>query len=184
MNCPYCDFKFEKFYSNGQPEEMAPLVCEGCVQVSLLIGKRLYRMTTDQLEAVKKSPAWRDMIEPTMEIIKAEKLKKIPPVDRSQRVLTDGSPETPDHREIDPASGMQKGYIVLSPEERAKGFVRPVRRTYTHKTCGTDTTMGLALAETYARDPSFYDGTFCYHCKKHSPLDEFVWEGTTERVGS
>src|SRR4051794_8569721 len=29
---------------------------------------------------------------------------------------------------IDPATGMHKDYWVLSAEERAKGFVRPVRR--------------------------------------------------------
>jgi hypothetical protein len=52
------------------------------------------------------------------------------------RTLTDGSPVTPDHREINPATGQQKGYVVLSAEERAKGFVRPVRRTYTHEKCG------------------------------------------------
>lgn len=46
--------------------------------------------------------------------------------------LTDGSPVTDDHREIDPRTGMQKGYVVLSAEERAKGFVRPVRRSYRH----------------------------------------------------
>lgn len=113
-----------------------------------------------------------------------EQEAKMPPVDRTARTLTDGSPETPDHREIDPATGMQKGYIVLSAGERAKGFVRPVRRTYTHATCGTDTTMGLALAETYARDPSFYGGTFCCTCRAHFPLDQFVWEGTDEKLGT
>ena len=106
------------------------------------------------------------------------------PVDRTARVLTDGSPVTEGHREIDPSTGMQKGYVVLSAEERAKGFVRPVRRTYTHKTCQTNTTMGLALAETYARDPGFYSGTFCVQCRAHFPLDQFVWVGTEERVGS
>jgi hypothetical protein len=105
------------------------------------------------------------------------------PVDRNARTLTDGSPVTPDHREIDPVTGMQKAYVVLSQEERARGFVRPVRRTYTHRPCGTNTTMGLALAETYARDPKFYVGTFCCHCKEHRPLVEFVWTGTNEQVG-
>ena len=76
----------------------------------------------------------------------------VPAVDRTQRTLTDGSPETPDHREIRP-DGMQKGYIVLSEEERKRGFVRPVRRTYVHEKCKTSTTMEQALAETYARDP-------------------------------
>lgn len=105
----------------------------------------------------------------------------------SETTLTDGSPVTPDHREIDPATGMQKGYVVLSAEERAKGFVRPVRRSYVHEKCGAVTTMGLALAETYARDPFFYGGTFCTHCRQHFPVGavgEFVWDGTTEKVGT
>jgi hypothetical protein len=34
--------------------------------------------------------------------------------------------------ETDEATGMQKAYLVLSPEERAKGFVRPVRAAYKH----------------------------------------------------
>lgn len=114
---------------------------------------------------------------------KLPELKTIPPVDRTKRTLTDGSPVTDDHREL-LASGQQKGYIVLSEEERKKGFVRPVRRTYKHLTCGAVTTMGIALAETYARDPYFYSGTFCCLCAKHFPLDEFVWEHTTEKLGS
>ncbi len=105
----------------------------------------------------------------------------------SRTTLTDGSPVTPDHREIDPATGQQKGYVVLSAEERAKGFVRPVRQSYVHDKCGGVTTMGLALAETYARDPSFYSGTFCAVCRSHFPVGadgEFTWKGTTERVGT
>lgn len=123
-----------------------------------------------------------------------------PPADRSQRQLADGNPVTEDHRELKP-DGQQKGYVVLTPEERAKGFVRPVRKTYIHvglrphmngcvlikpgeHGCGTRTTMGVAIAETYARDPGFYSATFCCGCQKHRPLAEFVWEGTSEIVGS
>jgi hypothetical protein len=98
--------------------------------------------------------------------------------------LVDGSPVTPDHREFDPTTGQQKGYVVLSEEERAKGFVRPYRDRYIHTACGTVTTMGRALSETYARDPHFYTGTFCCHCSTHFPLDQFVWEADGERVGS
>jgi len=85
-------------------------------------------------------------------------------------------PETPEHREIDPSTGMQKDYVVLCPNERAKGFVKPVRRSYRHKTCGSVTTIGLALSETYARDPYFYSGTTCVNCHAHFPLDQFNWE--------
>jgi hypothetical protein len=33
--------------------------------------------------------------------------------------------------------------------------------------------MGQALAETYARNPKFYGGTFCCHCGKHFLLHEY-----------
>jgi hypothetical protein len=152
--------------------------------------------------------------------------------------LTDGSPVTDDHREINRATGMQKGYVVLSEAERAKGFVEPVRRSYVHVGapqtgnlrdltddeherydafgyakyeaygperspvcgrfwtqadlnrlggCGSTTTMGDSLAETYARQPEFYQGTFCSHCRDHFPVGErgeFVWAGTDQRVGT
>lgn len=133
-----------------------------------------------------------------------------------------------------------KVYLVLSDEERAKGFVRPVRNSYVHvglpspeyplrdltedervrykdcnytkfeaypesrspvvgrywtqkqldsvgKGCGTRTTMGKALSETYARDPHFYGATYCCGCCMHLPVGEFgefVWAGTNERVGT
>lgn len=137
-------------------------------------------------------------------------------------------------------TGQHADYLILTPEERAKGFVRPVRRSYKHvglpapksplrdltedehkrydqfgyvkyeeyhedlhpevgrfwtqpeldkinKGCGIVTTMGSALAETYARDPKFYGATFCTGCQVHLPVGEtgeFVWEGTDIRVGT
>jgi len=161
-----------------------------------------------------------------------------PSVDDTQRTLTDGSPVTDDHRELLP-DGMQKAYVVLSAEERARGFVRPVRRSYKHvgrggpkyplrdltpdeharydqygylkyeeyppekspicgrfwtqamldaveNGCGVVTTMGLALAETYARKPDFYGATFCCGCGKHLPVGadgEFVWLDDGSKVG-
>lgn len=98
----------------------------------------------------------------------------------TKRTLTDGSPVPKDdsHKELRP-DGQQKGYVVLSEEERRKGYVRPVRRAYIHEKCGTTTSMGASIAETYARDPGFYSGTFCVHCGKHFLVGkdgEFVWE--------
>lgn len=133
-------------------------------------------------------------------------------------------------------------YLILSEEERAKGFVRPVRNAYVHigrKTdlrggtieplppeeakrygskeyvfflrypesesplvgraltqeeadnigkyvggCGTVTRMAKDISETYARNPKFYGATYCIKCKKHLPVDEFIWDGTNEKVGS
>jgi len=84
------------------------------------------------------------------------------------------------------STGMHKDYYILCDEERAKGFIRPVRRSYIHEKCGTLTTMGIKLAETYARDNTFYGATFCCHCGGHFPVGlngEFHWEDGT-KVGS
>ena len=125
-------------------------------------------------------------------------------------------------------------YLVLSEEERTKGFVRPYRDEYRHvgirpryplrnltveekersagrnyakyeeyppdqdsgaigrfwtdemlrSGCGAVTTMVRALSETYARDPKFYGATYCCTCRKHLPVEEFVWTADGECVGS
>jgi hypothetical protein len=139
--------------------------------------------------------------------------------------LAPGVPDTSDR-----GDGQQRGYVALSEEERAKGFVRPVRRTYIHvgmrpkhptrdltpeeierysdagyvkfepsmcrfwtaaqlaSGCGVQTTMSIPLAETYARQPTFYGGTFCAHCRAHFSVGqygEFVWaDAPDERVGT
>jgi hypothetical protein len=137
------------------------------------------------------------------------------------------------------ADGQHVDHWVLSEEERAKGFVRPVRLSYVHvgppgpkfelreltdeekerypgygkyeqypegyrgsaigrfwtkeqldaigKGCGTKTSMPRAIAETYAAQPGYYGSTFCCGCGKYLPVGrdgEFVWDGTTERVGT
>ena len=77
-------------------------------------------------------------------------------------------------------------YLVLSDDELARGFIRPVRRTYVHdrgSACGVATTMGNTIAETYARDPKFYGSTYCVGCHKHLVVDEFSWNDG-QQVGS
>jgi hypothetical protein len=100
-------------------------------------------------------------------------------------------------------TGQHDGYIVLCPDERAKGFVRPYRDAYKHVGalkemtndanedftvrgggCNTVTTMGRALSETYARDPKFYGATFCVTCNRHLPVSEFMWTADDQPVGS
>lgn len=109
--------------------------------------------------------------------------------DQGKRVTLSGRPPAPGYhgpapRPLDDATGMHADYWVLSPEERAKGWVRPFRNKYLHTVCGVVTKMGQALSETYARDPKFYSGTFCVGCKQHFPVAEFLWDGTNERVGT
>lgn len=104
--------------------------------------------------------------------------------ERPAMCTTSGEPVDKVRGEQIETEGQHKAYIVLCPDERAKGFVRPCRDTYKHLTCGTTTTMGRALSETYARDPSFYGATFCVHCNKHYPVAEFVWTSDGQQVGS
>ena len=146
---------------------------------------------------------------------------------------TNGEPVDQVRAEQTETTGQHKSYIVLCPDERAKGFIRPYRDSYKHvgerprfplrdltdeereahgkfgcvkfedypeseapKTgrfwtqqalesgCGTVTTMGRALSETYARDPKFYGATFCCGCNRHIGVQEFIWTADGERVGS
>ena len=98
--------------------------------------------------------------------------------DRSDPRLSHGVDEQP--------TEMAEVYLVLDDEERAQGFVRPLRLTYVHDVCGTATTMARAIAETYARQPTHYGATWCCGCRMHRPVGadgEFVWDDGT-RVGT
>ncbi|MGV3617925.1 MAG: hypothetical protein ACO1SV_21580 [Fimbriimonas sp.] len=102
-----------------------------------------------------------------------------PPVDRSAVATTDGTPYDPSNPNGKTGpDGQHERYVVLSDEERAKGFVRPVRDAYIHEKCGKVTAMGRTIAETYARDPKFYNATYCSTCRAHFPVGEngeFYW---------
>ena len=87
-----------------------------------------------------------------------------------------------DHLTTDALSGR------LSEEERAQGFVRPVRRSYRHAGCDTITTLDDERSEAYARWPKFYPKLFgaawCATCQMHCPVGEFFWTADGEVVGS
>ena len=109
-----------------------------------------------------------------------------------RRVTLSGAPADPNYvggapQPIDPRTGQHLDYWVLSEEERSRGFVRPVRLSYVHQTCGAVTRMSQGIAETYSASPSFYNATFCTECRGHFPVGadgEFVWYGTDEKVGT
>lgn len=94
-------------------------------------------------------------------------------------------PTHPALRELQP-NMQQMAYLVLPDEEIELGLVRPFRRSYQHVVCGTVTKIGLAIAATFARQPSFYAYTYCVHCRGHFPLKatddigaieyQFLWE--------
>jgi hypothetical protein len=94
--------------------------------------------------------------------------------------------------------GQKADHWVMCPGEIIKaGFKRPVRKSYVHvgppgpdaagKGCGTVTNMPTPIAETFAANPAYYGSTFCCGCRKYLPVGqdgEFVWDGTTDRVGT
>ena len=127
--------------------------------------------------------------------------------------LTDDPTDPRLTRGVDDAPAPQAdAYLVLPTADRVDpaAYVRPVRRTYVHVgpppgaevdpdnprrhgrtlsvtgdvACGRATTMSREIAETYARDPSFYGATYCVGCQAHLPVAEFVWDPDGERVGS
>lgn len=223
---------------NGHEQELrfGPGFSEDMVHdhAVLVAGGRLRSIGTDV-------PGWPCRTCGAKVSFRVEDLRPVspPPVDWSKReVLGEAVAPGVANTELK-EDGKQRGYVVLSAEERALGFVRPVRKSYRHvgrpaprhpvrdltgeelsryaeegfvkfetysdgsasfgrfwtqaeldsvgKGCGTVTTMGLAIAETYARDPRFYSGTYCCGCRSHFPVGadgEFVWDGTDERVGT
>lgn len=70
------------------------------------------------------------------------------------------------------------GYVKFEayPESESRGLGRYwTQEQLDRKGCGYRTTMNVEIAATYARDPKFYGGTFCVHCRTHFPVAEFRW---------
>ena len=86
--------------------------------------------------------------------------------------------------------GGDTGYVKFEPyppggESSATGrFWTQAQLDAVGKGCGVVTHMGQALSETYAREPRFYGATYCVGCQRHLPVQEFVWDGSKDRVGS
>lgn len=81
------------------------------------------------------------------------------------------------HHDTEPTA-QAKAYLVLDDKELTKGYIRPYNEEYVHLHCGKSTRMDGVIAQTYATDPWFYGGAYCYHCRMHRPHSEFVWKGT------
>jgi hypothetical protein len=62
--------------------------------------------------------------------------------------------------------------------------VRPVRGTYTHRSCGHRSTMSRDMAAIFARSPRLYTSVYCCSCRQHRPTGEFAWADDGTRVGS
>ena len=105
---------------------------------------------------------------------------------RDNQIERNGAAELMEQRKSDPSQmkGQHENYETHTGSELEKPLIRPFRSTYKHNHCGNLTSMGSAIAMTYARDPKFYSHTYCAGCDNHYPVSEFKWEGTDEQVGS
>lgn len=79
--------------------------------------------------------------------------------------------------------GTPADYWVLPERDRAVA-IQPVRQIYRHDRCSRLTKVHIAIAETLAAQPDFYELLFCAECKQHYPAVEFVWRDDGLRVGS
>lgn len=76
MNCPHCVFKFKILIANGELPRIAPILCESCGEVSILVDGAIRVMKSSEREALKGSPAWTEFILPALEIIRSRKRAK------------------------------------------------------------------------------------------------------------
>lgn len=77
-----------------------------------------------------------------------------------------------------------EAYLVLPAEVREGVFLRLLRDKYVHLACSQKTRISIEMAETFARDPKFYDVVYCSYCRMHRPVSEFVWSFDGFEVGS
>lgn len=87
--------------------------------------------------------------------------------------------------EIDPATGMHKDYWILSDAERQRGFVRPVRNSYTHVGLSTPTQF-RDLTEQERRDYRAYGYVkFEPYGEDRAPVVGRYWtQAQLDRVGA
>lgn len=83
-------------------------------------------------------------------------------------------------------SAPPSGFPVLPPHVRAAAPVRPVRYFVVHRPTGTVAELPRDVAETLARDPTFYRDLWAPATHALHPVGEFIWKDTDppEVVGS
>lgn len=77
--------------------------------------------------------------------------------------------------ETDPNTGQQKCYLILSEEERAKGFVRPVRSSYKHVGIAPKYPLRDLTAEEQERYANEGYVKFEAYPESHSPVTGRFW---------
>lgn len=70
---------------------------------------------------------------------------------------------------------LSDGQYENYPTSQEGEFVAPIRNMYKHSICGGLTWCSDGIAETYAKNPTYYTRTYCSSCQDHFPISEFSW---------
>lgn len=84
---------------------------------------------------------------------------------------------------FDYGSKLPDGQHERHPTNTEGEYVAPIRNKYIHSKCGVVTQVGSAIADTYARNPTFYSRTFCIGCGEYFPISEFNWTQDNVELG-
>lgn len=100
--------------------------------------------------------------------------------------LNDLNVKADNDQTVHAGSAPPSGFPVLPAAVRAQAPIRPVRYFIVHKPSGTVTELPRDVAETLARDPTFYPELWAPATGGMHPIGEFYWKDTVphEVVGS
>lgn len=65
--------------------------------------------------------------------------------------------------------------VVLTEQELAAGFVRPLRLRVLHIFCGRPSAVMAGQAEDLAKDPASWSTCWCGVCGRRLPIEQFTW---------
>lgn len=77
--CPYCSFVFKAFAANSAAvslPDVAPILCEDCLKISLWENGAIRAVSDVELTSIKKSPAYKDVLQPLIGMIQTEKRRR------------------------------------------------------------------------------------------------------------
>ena len=173
----WCDVEIVEAAAPPYPTASYPAVDESTASATL-------DPSSDEATRIRFNNAAGSVIKKRFDAAAETAKKNFANSDKNPKLTSDRSHPDLIKAQAADAVGQNNIYLVLSDEELAKGFVRPYRDSYRHHGCGSTTTMGKKIAETYAADPLFYGSTFCAQCNNHFPVRFFSWTADDQIVGS
>ena len=81
LQCPHCAFEFKKLVIAGDeaPSKMpdlAPILCENCAEISLMVRGEIREMPPRELEALRQSPVWGEWLGEVQKKLREESARR------------------------------------------------------------------------------------------------------------